>query len=170
MLSRHVVILGLMGVGKTGVSRRVGEQLGWEVIDSDDVLEARTGRTAREIADDDGLDALHELEAEIALESLRRADPVVIAPAASVVESDAVRDALDGHVVVWLTGPVEHLAAGAAEKHHRPLVHDEDPIAVIQRQLETRTPLAVPLATAVLDVTEMSKDELAAAVLDLVHR
>jgi shikimate kinase len=168
--SSHCVILGLMGSGKTGISRRVGEQLGCEVIDGDEVLEARTGRTARQIADDDGLDALHELEAEIALEALRRADPVVIAPAASVIESDAVRDELDGHVVIWLTGPVEHLAAEAAEKDHRPLVHEEDPISLIRRQLEARTPLAVPLAAAVFDVTEMTKDELAAAVLDLIDR
>ena len=46
--------------------------------------------------------------------------------------------------MVWLTGPVEHLAAEAAEKDHRPLVHEEDPTDLIRRQLEIRTPLATP--------------------------
>ena len=115
---RHVVLLGLMGAGKTSVGRRVAERLGRPLLDGDAILEERTGgRTAADVLDAEGAERLHVLEAEIALECLATATPAVIGPAASVIEVDAVRDAMAGHVVVWLTGPVERLAADGVPRH-----------------------------------------------------
>ena len=109
---RHVVLLGVMGAGKTSIGRLVAERLGRPLVDGDDRLAERTGgRTAADVAERDGLDALHGIESDIALEALASGDPAVIGPAASVCESAVVRDHLVDHVVVWLTGPVELLAA-----------------------------------------------------------
>lgn len=166
---RHVVILGLMGAGKTSVGRRVAGHLGRPLIDGDAVLEERTGGlTAAQVAELQSIDELHELEAEIALEALASSTPAVIGPAASVVEVDAVRDALAGHIVVWLTASAEHLASKAAEKDHRPLLDDGDPVDLFTRQLAVREPLVAPMADLVIDVETMTKDEQAAAVLALV--
>jgi shikimate kinase len=166
----HIVLLGLMGAGKTEVGRRVAEWLHLPLLDGDGELEERTGgRTAREVAEAEGIDALHALEAEIALEMLATAEPAVIGPAASVVEVDAVRDAMAGHTVVWLTGPVELLAQKAAGKDHRPLVHDRDPAEVIAEQLSVRGPLAVALADLVLDISTTSREAQAEAVVDHVR-
>ena len=164
----HVVLLGLMGAGKTEVGRILAERLGRELVDGDDVLEEENGRTAREIAERDGLAALHRLEAVIVLEALARAEPAVIGPAASVIESPEVRDALRPHLVVWLTASAEHLAADVADGEHRPLVHDGDPLPIMQRQLAVRQPLATELATLVLDVSDIPEDDLAQLVLDAV--
>lgn len=166
----HVVLLGLMGSGKTQVGRRLAEALGRPLLDCDDLLEAQMGgRTAREIADEEGLDRLHELEARIALEMLASTDPAVIGPAASTIEVDAVRDALVGHTVVWLTGPVELLAEKAAGKDHRPLVHERDVTELIEEQLRAREPLALAVADLVLDISATSRDAQAEAVLNLLR-
>jgi shikimate kinase len=115
--ARHIVLLGLMSSGKTSVGRRVAERTGRPLIDGDEVLSAsHDGRTAAEFAESDGLDELHRLEAEIALAALRGEEPAVIGPAASVVEQPAVRAALAGHVVVWLSAPAAHLAERAARR------------------------------------------------------
>ena len=104
----HVVLLGLMGAGKTSIGTVVAERLGLPLVDGDERLAEMTGgRTAAEISEERGLDALHALEAEIAIAALDAADPAVIGPASSVCESAAVRDALSGHVVIWLSAPVE---------------------------------------------------------------
>ncbi len=166
----HVVLLGLMGAGKTEVGRRVAERLDRPLHDGDGLLEERMGgRTAREIADVEGLDALHAMEAQLALEMLDTGTPAVIGPAASVIEVDAVRDAMAGHVVVWLTGPVELLAEKAAGKDHRPLVHERDPEDLMAEQLAVRQPLAVALADLVLDISSLSREAQAEAVVDLVR-
>ncbi|MET0728988.1 MAG: shikimate kinase [Acidimicrobiales bacterium] len=165
---RHIVLLGLMGAGKSSIGRRVAQRLGRSLIDGDVRLEERTGgRTAAQIADAEGIDALHDLEAEIALAALAESTPAVIGPAASVIEVAAVRDALADHVVVWLAAPAAHLAERAVQKSHRPLLDDGDPVALFEHQLAVREPLIVPLADLVLDVTTMSKDALADAVVDL---
>ena len=167
---RHVVLLGLMGAGKTSVGRRVAERLGRPLLDGDAVLEERTGgRTAADIVDTESAERLHALEAEIALECLGTTTPAVIGPAASVIEVEAVRDAMAGHIVVWLTGPVVRLAADASTKPHRPFLDDGDPVELFTRQMAVREPLVLPIADLVIDVYSMSKDDQAAAVVSLLQ-
>jgi shikimate kinase len=165
---RHVVLLGLMGTGKTSIGRIVAERLGRPLIDGDDVLAEQTGgRTAAQIADDQGLDALHEREAAIALEALASAEPAVIGPAASVCESAAVREALVGHDVVWLSAPAELLADKAVRKRHRPLIADGgDLVELFSRQTAVREPLILPLAALVVDVSTVDDDAAAALIVE----
>lgn len=165
---RHIVLLGLMSSGKTSVGRRVAERSGRPLVDGDELLEARTGSTAAEIADAEGIERLHELETEIFLEALTSSEPAVIGPAASVIEVDAVRRALAGHLVIWLAAPASHLAAKAADKDHRPLLDGGDALALFEGQLTAREPLAVALADLVVDVTATSKDAQADAIVALL--
>ncbi|MGK2949105.1 MAG: shikimate kinase [Acidimicrobiales bacterium] len=167
--TRHIVLLGLMSSGKSSVGRRVAEHLGRPLVDGDEVLEARTGgRTAAEVADTDGIEALHRVEEEIALAALADPEPSVIGPAASAIDSAEFRRALAGHVVVWLSAPASYLAERAAKKKHRPLLEDGEALALFERQLAEREPLVLPLADLVVDVDTLSKDEQADAVVAIV--
>lgn len=166
---RHLVLLGLMGAGKTSVGRRVAPRVERHLIDGDAVLEDKTGKTAVEVASSEGIAALHDLEAEIALEALARAEPAIIAPAASVIEVDAVRDAMSHHIVVWLRASASYLAARAVQKEHRPLIDDGDPIELFTTQLAEREPLATAIADLVVDVEALSYEEQADAVAALLQ-
>lgn len=167
---RHLVLLGLMGAGKTSVGRRAAGRVGRQLIDGDAILRERTGgMTAAEIADSEGIEALHDLEAEIALEALDLVEPAIIAPAASVIEVDSVRDVLSQHIVVWLTASAEYLAERAVEKEHRPLLDEGDPVDLFTTQLTEREPLAVSIADLVINVEELSYEEQTDAVTDLLR-
>jgi shikimate kinase len=163
---RHVVLLGLMGAGKTSIGRVVADRLGVALIDGDQQLADLAGRTAAEIAETDGIGHLHELEVEVALRALASSVPAVIGPAASVVESAAARDHMAGHAVVWLTAPVEYLARKAVEKGHRPLVHDGDPLELLTRQQSVREPLVPALDPLVIDVSELDDDAAADLIVN----
>ena len=52
--ARHIVLVGMMGAGKTTVGQLLAERLGRRMVDSDELIEARTGRTVREIYETDG--------------------------------------------------------------------------------------------------------------------
>ncbi len=165
----HVVLLGLMGAGKTSIGTVVAERLGLPLVDGDERLAELTGgRTAAEISEERGLDALHALEAEIAVAALDAADPAVIGPASSVCESAAVRDALSGHVVIWLSAPVEYLVVKAVKKSHRPLLDRGDPAELFRQQLAVREPLVRPLVSLVVDVATASDEEAADAIVAFV--
>src|SRR3546814_16735518 len=91
---RHIVLLGLMGAGKSSVGRRVAKRLGRDLVDGDVVLDERTGgMTAAEVADSEGIDALHDMEAQIALDALAYTPPAVIGPAPATTEVAAVTEA-----------------------------------------------------------------------------
>lgn len=167
--TRHVVLLGLMGSGKTSVGERVAERLDRPLVDGDAQLAKLTGgRTAADVAEAEGLEALHRLEEHIALAALAEPYPAVIGPAASACESATVREALADHTVIWLSAPAAYLAAKAAEKEHRPLLDTGDPVALFAEQIATREPLIVPLADLVIDRSVTSKDDAAAAITALV--
>ena len=105
------------------------------------------------------------LERDIALVALASGEPAVIGPAASVCDSAVVRDHLEGHVVVWLTAPVELLARKAVEKDHRPLVGDHDPVVLLERQVAIREPLVLTLDPLVIDVSTIDDDAAAERIM-----
>jgi shikimate kinase len=157
-----------MGAGKSSIGTIVAERLGRPLIDGDERLaEITGGRTAAEISEERGLEALHALEAEIALAALSAADPAVIGPASSVCESAAVRDRLAEHLVVWLRAPVDYLVANAVRKSHRPLLDRGDPAVLFEEQLAIREPLVLPLSDLVVDVAGVTTEEAADEIVAL---
>ncbi len=173
-MGHHVVLLGLMGAGKTSIGRIVAERLGVELIDGDERLsECTGGRTAADVASAEGIEALHAMEVRIALAALASGVPAVIGPAASVCESAVVRDNLTGHAVVWLTAPVDHLARKAIKKAHRPLVHDGDPRDLLSHQMKVREPLVLALDPLIVDVSttddQAAADRIVSFSLDMPH-
>ncbi len=79
----HLVLVGMMGVGKSTVGRLVSAELERPLFDSDEMIEARTGRTVREIWSTDGEASFRALETDTFLEALDAPEPSVIAAAGS---------------------------------------------------------------------------------------
>jgi shikimate kinase len=128
-----VVLVGLMGSGKTTIGRRLAEVLDRPFVDADDALEQAAGRTVAEIFAADGEDAFRELESKVLEELLGRADAPVIAAGGGVVVREANRERLtrdDDVLVVWLNADPGFLASRMeqkAQKANRPLLHGEEP-------------------------------------------
>jgi shikimate kinase len=102
----HIVIVGPMGSGKTTLGKLLAAELDRPLVDSDQQLLERTGRTGREIAETEGVPALHDLEREAFFEAMARTEPVVVAAAASVIEDETVRDVLSRAICISLeAGP-----------------------------------------------------------------
>ena len=164
--NQHLVLVGMMGVGKTTVGRIVGERLGRRVVDSDQVIEARTGRTVREIFASDGEAAFRALETEALIEALTEQEPLVIAAAGGVVLSEQNRSALrdSPSKVVWLCADPATLADRVRSGGHRPLL-DDDPEGVLQKMFAERTPLYRQVADAIVLVDGRSITDVVDAVL-----
>jgi len=163
-----VVLVGMMGVGKTTVGRRIAAALDRPFADSDAVIEARTGRTVREIFEDDGEPAFREIEAEVLAEAIDAGEPAVIAAAGGVVLDPRNRELLTrAGTVVWLRAPVEVLVGRVTRGDHRPLLAD-DPGGTLHRMEEDRTALYAEVADAVVDSSQ-PPDAVVDAVLSVVR-
>ena len=86
-MTKHVVLVGMMGAGKSSVGRRVAARLVWPFSDSDAVVEARYGRTVAAIWRDDGEEAFRVMETDALREALEDPTPSVIAAAGVVAET-----------------------------------------------------------------------------------
>lgn len=165
----HVVLVGMMGVGKTTVGRRVAESLGRAFADSDEVIEARTGRSVREIFEADGEPAFRVLEARVLADAIDAEEPAVIAAAGGVVLDPGNREVLRrAGSVIWLRAPVEVLVGRVVTGDHRPLLAD-DPGGTLHRMEEDRTALYAEVADAVVDSSRPADDvvhEVLGIVLD----
>ena len=122
MIDTHIVLVGLMGTGKSTVGSLLAQRLQREFFDNDVLLERRTGQTAKSIRTDLGEDELHRIEAEVLLECLSTRPVAVIAAAASTVLDAQVREALrDAAFVVWLRADLRALTERLVDPGTRPL-------------------------------------------------
>lgn len=175
----HVVLVGLMGSGKTTVGRRVARRLGRPFVDADDVVVEREGRTIEEIYRQGGETAFRDVEAEVMAELLGRAEPTVVAAGGGAVVTASVRALLDdpGVTVVWLDASPAFLAGRAESRAHRPLLAgDVDKRAVFERLHGERIGFFRQVADLVVDVEpfhhreERPKQALARRIEELVRR
>ncbi|HEY8453387.1 MAG: shikimate kinase [Micromonosporaceae bacterium] len=169
MTARPVVLVGLMGAGKTTVATRVATALGRPLRDSDEDLARWYGQTAAGYARRHGIRALHAAEARQLREALADRPPPVIAPAASVVEDPACRAALAGAFVVWLDAPPEVLAGRAATGTHRP-VPGADPVALLADQHARRARWFAEVADLTVDVADTPPERVADLIVAAVRR
>ena len=123
-----------MGSGKTTVGRIVADRLGRPLVDTDEMIEATTGRTVREIWLTDGEAAFRGSRRDVVVGALGGDEPSVIAAAGGVVLAAANRRvlaALPMRVVVWLSADPDVLVGRALTGDHRPLL-DDDPAGALR--------------------------------------
>ena len=101
-LGRHLALAGFMGSGKTRLGAEVATRLGLPFVDLDREIEARTGTGVPELFSGRGESGFREVEEEIALELLRRREPLVVALGGGAVLSGQTRRELAGNAFTVL--------------------------------------------------------------------
>ena len=122
-LTKHIILVGYMGSGKSTIGRMVSEQLDSNFIDSDSAIEAQTGKSIREIFAEKGEDHFRDLERTFC-ESLADLKPSVIATGGGLPCFQNNMDLLKAHgVVVYVNASLQTLARRLKEERAiRPLV------------------------------------------------
>lgn len=163
---QHVVLVGLMGSGKSTVARALGQRLGRPVLDSDTMIEQRTGRTVREIFQTEGEDAFRDLETAVLNDALASREPAIIAGAGGIVlrEQNRALLAASGARVVWLAAEPSLLVDRVRGGGHRPLL-DADPAGTLQRMHADREPLYREVAHQIIAVDGRSVSDVVEAIL-----
>lgn len=148
-----IVLVGLMGSGKTTVGKKVGKLTGIPFVDADVALEARSGRSVADwFAESEA--AFRAAEVDLLTDLLAGDDPVVVGAGGGVVVSPANRERLQASDVtaVYLHGEPAFLASRAQAKPHRPLLHDRDPRLVFEQLYTARDELYRSVADAIVEI------------------
>jgi shikimate kinase len=167
MSGPHLLLIGMMGAGKTTVGSALAKRLRRPFLDSDETIEAQTGRTVAEIFADEGEAAFRAVETQVLTEMLDGPVPAVIAAAGGTVLDAANRERMRARgTVVWLRVDPGALAERVRGGVHRPLLAD-DPAGTLMRLAVEREPLYRETAHEIVDAGALSSPEVVDRVLAL---
>ncbi len=138
---RTIALVGLMGVGKSSVGRRLASALSLPFRDADAEVEAAAGRSISDIFADLGEAAFRDGERRV-ISRLLEQPPHVLATGGGAFMSDETRSLIkDRAVSVWLKTDLETLARRVGRKDTRPLLSGKDPLEVLKAQAAVRYPI-----------------------------
>lgn len=150
---RSIVLIGLMGAGKTAVGRRLANRLDLPFIDADTEIEAAAGGTISEIFAEHGEAYFRQGERKV-IGRLLDSGPQVLATGGGAFMAPETRASIKAHgVSVWLRADLKVLLKRVGRRDNRPLLAAGDPGEVIKRLMEKRYPVY-----AEADVTVESRD------------
>ncbi len=163
-----IVLIGLMGSGKTTVGRALAKRLKLVFSDSDDAVEKIAKRSVREIFENQGEDIFRKLESQALVELCDAKSPTVLAVAGGAIISQSNRDLLQKNAkcIVWLDAPTPTLISRTGRGKHRPLL-DGDPVGSLNKMRLDREHLYQSLATHHLVTQSQTIDEVVERIISL---
>jgi shikimate kinase len=138
--ARTIALVGLMGVGKSSVGRRLANALDLPFRDADHEVEQAAGRSIPDIFADLGEPAFREGERRV-IARLLDEPPHVLATGGGAFMSPETRELIKSRAIsVWLKADLDVLARRVSRKDNRPLLAGKDPVEVLKEQAEARYP------------------------------
>lgn len=165
-LVKTVVLVGMMGAGKTAVGTALARQLGVPFRDSDEEIVRAANRSIAEIFERDGEPFFRSRETEV-ISRLLRGTPCVLSTGGGAFLSEANRQLIhDVGVSVWLKADLEILWQRVRHKTTRPLLRTANPRETLRTLYEARQPLYAQADIVVESAAERSVDEMATRVVE----
>jgi shikimate kinase len=169
-LSRSIVLIGMMGAGKSCVGLCLDRRTGLDLHDTDEIVAANFGMPISEIFPKFGEQRFRHAETEV-LRSLRTTERAIIVTGGGIVVRNENIEILKRlGVIVWLDGDEETLFTRAYQKQNRPLLHTKNPRKAFSQILGLRRPLYANIADIRVDTSVLTDEEVAVAILAKLRR
>jgi len=177
-VAERLLLVGMMGAGKSTVGALVARRLGWSFMDTDEEVARSTGQAVSELFGSVGEQVFREEEARALIAAVAGTSTVVVSVGGGAVLDPSNRAILRrSGLVVWLRARLETLAERVGDGTGRPLLAGfgstsvaGTPLQALVRLEVERNPLYFEVADAVVDVDGVSAEELAECVAELVER
>jgi len=167
----RLLLVGMMGAGKTTVGLALAKATGWPYVDNDALVAELAGAATPDLQATAGGDALHVLEAVVVDRILAMQPPLVAGVPGSAIVSEQLREHLrGGGVVVWLRARIGTLAGRIGDGSTRPFFAGHDVTATLTRLYEGREPLYAASAHLVVDVDDLAPEAVADRIVASLPR
>jgi shikimate kinase len=139
-IDKPIVLVGLMGAGKSSIGKRLAKYLGIPFADSDEEIERAAGCTISDLFAEHGEESFREGERRV-VARLVSGSPMVLATGGGAFVNAQTRELLNAKAVtVWIDAPIEVLAERVGRNDNRPLLRDGNPVEILARLAEQRRP------------------------------
>jgi shikimate kinase len=139
-LDRPIVLVGLMGAGKSTVGRRLAKRLNLPFIDTDTAIADAAGISAGEVFERFGEEEFRDGERRVVARLVNGEVCIIATGGGAYVDPDTRKLLNDRAITVWLDAPVEVLVDRTARRDTRPLLKNGDPKATLERLAQQRGP------------------------------
>ncbi|WP_298963085.1 shikimate kinase [uncultured Methylobacterium sp.] len=139
--ARSIVLVGLMGAGKSTVGKRLSSRLGLIFKDADHEIEAAAGLTIPDIFAIYGEASFRDGEERVIARLLREGPMVLATGGGAFMRPETRRRIAEAGVSVWLKAELEVLMRRVRKRPGRPLLQNEDPEGTMRRLMDTRHPV-----------------------------
>ena len=138
---RSIVLVGLMGAGKTVIGRMLAKRLNLPFVDADHEIEAAAGMSVRDIFAEHGEAYFRSGERKV-IKRLLKTGPQVLATGGGAMMNKTTRQAIaERGITLWLKADLDILMERVSRKSNRPLLQTDDPRAVMKKLLDERYPI-----------------------------
>jgi shikimate kinase len=166
---RSIVLIGMMGAGKSSIGRRLAHQLGLPFVDADLEIEKAAGMSIPDIFASHGEPAFRLGEARV-IARLLEGGPQVLATGGGAFMNENTRAAIAAKgISVWLKAEFEVLMRRIKRRHDRPLLKTDDPGATLRELIEARYPIYA-LADLTIQSREVPHDKIVDEIVSALAR
>lgn len=166
---KSIVLIGLMGAGKTTIGRQLADRFDLDFVDSDDEVIKAAGCSIQDIFELYGEKAFRDVEARV-IARLLSEGPIVLATGGGAFMNDATRQMIKREAVsVWLKADLDILVARTSGRTERPLLNNGDPRERLRTLMEVRYPVYGE-ADIVVETGAESAENTANSVRDALNR
>jgi shikimate kinase len=163
--TKSIVLIGMMGAGKSSVGRALQRRTGLARIDTDELIAAEFGISIADIFKTHGEDKFRDGETKVIRKLVPNRPTIVTTGGGVVVRRENVDLLKKIGAVLWLTADEGTLFERASRRNERPLLENENPRAVFSELLRQREPLYAAAADFRIDTSRKSHDEVADVIL-----
>lgn len=157
---RTIVLVGLMGAGKTTVGRRLAKRLGLDFVDADEAIEEAAGMSVSDYFDQYGEPAFREGERKVIRRLLIESDRCVLATGGGAFMDDETRSLIgDQGLSVWLRADLDLLVKRTSKRNTRPLLRQGNPREILQKLIDERYPIYAE-ANITIDTADVPHDDV----------
>ncbi len=139
--TRPIVLIGLMGVGKTTVGRRLAQRLNLPFVDADAEIETAAGMTIAEIFERFGEPHFRDGERRVIARLIDGVPKVIATGGGAFLNAETRALILEQSTAIWLDAAPEVLAERVSKRDHRPLLRGKDPLKVLSELAAVRNPV-----------------------------
>lgn len=164
---RSIVLVGIMGVGKSTIGKRLSQYLDIPFVDADKEIEKAAGMDIQDIFDQFGEEAFRSGEKKV-IKRLMSEGQKILATGGGAFMNEGIReDVAESGVSVWLNADLDILMKRVQRRANRPLLKTEDPEATMKALLEERNPVYA-LSDIHIESRTVSRDVIAGEVINLL--
>ena len=139
-IDKPIVVVGLMGVGKSTVGRRLAEMLGRDFVDADDEIERAAQRSISEIFEEFGEAYFRDGERRVIGRLMDESHGVIATGGGAFVDPETRALILEKAIAVWINSDIDTLVERTSRRNTRPLLKNGDPREILTRLYNEREP------------------------------